>query len=138
MMNYKDTFILVADDCPVEEGVVPAVKEGKSKPIHAIQYELIAKKPYKYTQEDVQFLVYAERNSIAKSDAEAREAFFKKSQPCLRSSALGKRYGWGVHFDSEGKAALVSKATSEYMKFESGNRANVKLIKAMRNKRVLS
>jgi hypothetical protein len=34
-MNYKDTFILTADDCPAEEGVVPTIKEGKTKPIHA-------------------------------------------------------------------------------------------------------
>ena len=57
-MNYKNTFILVADDCPVECGVVPVVKAGKSKPIHVIQYELISEHPYYYTQEDILFMVF--------------------------------------------------------------------------------
>lgn len=50
-MNYIDTFILVADDCPAESGIIPIVKEGKHKPIHAILYELLAHNPYKLTQE---------------------------------------------------------------------------------------
>lgn len=134
-MNYQNTFILVADDCPVNEGVVPIVKEGKSKPIHVIQYLIMSEKPYKYTQEDIIFMVYAERNSISKSDINARDELFKKNHPCLRTSALGKKYGWGLHFDNEGKAALFSKSSSEYQVFEAGNNKKIKLVKAMRSKR---
>ncbi|WP_298711512.1 DUF6157 family protein [Micrococcus sp. 2A] len=36
-----------------------------------------------------------------------REAFFAKSQACLRASPLGKRHGWGLHHDAEGRVALV-------------------------------
>jgi hypothetical protein len=134
-MNYIDTFIMIADDCPTSKGIVPTVKEGKPKPIHTIQYELISENPYKYTQEDILFFVYAERNSISKTDKKSREDFFKKGQPCLRSSALTKKYGWGVHFDNLGKAALYSADSNEYKKFVE-NKANVtKLIKAMRNKK---
>ena len=132
-MNYYETFILVAEDYPAKEGVVPIIKEGITKPIHAIQYDLISQKPYKLTQEDILFMVFAERNSIPKKDTKARMKFFEKNHPCLRSSALPKKYGWGVHFNEEGKAALFSVSSSEYSKFAQGN--DVKLFKAMRNKR---
>ncbi len=29
------------------------------------------------------------------------QTFFSKGQPCLRASDLGKKYGWGIHSDSE-------------------------------------
>ncbi len=49
--------------------------------------------------------------------------------------ALSKKYGWGIHFDSEGKAALYSKDSSDYVSFENQQSVEVKLIKAMRSKR---
>ena len=92
-MNYKNVFITVADDCPTDEGIVPIVKDGKPAPIHAMQYYLITENPYQLTQEDIQFLVYAERNGIAKNDSKQREQFFSKPQACFRSSALSKSTG---------------------------------------------
>jgi hypothetical protein len=62
-MNYVDTFIEVADDCPVQAAHVPALKGGK-KTIPVLQYELIAMHPYQYTQEEVLFETYAEHNQI--------------------------------------------------------------------------
>lgn len=132
-MNYKNTFILVADDCPAEKGIVPIAKEGKAKPMHAIQYDIISRGPYKYTQEDILFMVHAERNHLSRNDAKARKDFFRKSRPCLRSSALGKKYGWGIHFNEEGKAALFSKDSQEYNSFKKDEAVNV--VKAMRNRR---
>ncbi len=134
-MNYYDTFILAADDCPVTKGIIPAVKEGNAKPIHQIQYELMTGAPYQYTQDDILFMVYAERNCISNNDAEIRAEFFEKSHPCLRSSALPKKYGWGLHFNSEGKVALFSKDSSDYKSFENEQNMGLKLVKAMRNKR---
>lgn len=132
-MNYIDTFILVAEDCPAEEGIIPVVKEGKAPPIHAIQYSFISENPYKFTQEDILFKVFAQRNSLSKSDSGAREKFFKKEQPCLRTSALAKKYGWGFHFDNNGKVALFSKDSSQYNLYSENT--DLKLIKALRNKR---
>lgn len=59
-MNYFNTLILIADDCSTHRGIIPTVKDGRPKPIHAIQYDLISGEPYKYTQEDVLFIVYTE------------------------------------------------------------------------------
>ena len=132
-MNYKNVFIAVADDCPEKEGIIPIVKDGKTTPIHAIQYSLITENPYQFTQEDIQFLVYAERKGIEKNDSKQREEFLSKPQACFRSSALAKRYGWGIHFNDDGKAAIYSRSSEEYENLM--NNSDCKIFKAMRNKR---
>src|SRR5215469_8770192 len=93
-MNYFDTFIEVADDCPAQIASVPESKGGE-KTIPVLQYEMIAYHPYQYTQEDVLFETYAENKRIPLANRSMeRQRFFSKGQPCLRSSSLGKRYGW--------------------------------------------
>lgn len=131
--NYYDTFIEVAADCPASTAQVPASKsDGPSIP--ALQYEMIARNPYQYTQEDVLFEVYAKRQSIPRSAwAAEREKFFSKGQACLRSSALGKRYGWGIHCNAEGKVALFAVESKEYRAF--ANNGSLKHLKALRSKR---
>jgi hypothetical protein len=110
--NYVDTFIEVADDCPIDHAVEPPVAEKPS--IAATHYRLISTDPYTRTSDDVVFETYALRAGIAVDDADARAAFFSKGQPCLRSSPLGKRYGWGIHHDAEGRVALVPRESAEY------------------------
>jgi hypothetical protein len=131
--NYYNTFIEVADDCPVTAAEVPQSK-GDSKTVPVLQYEMIAIHPYAYTQDDVLFEVFAERNGIAAEDKPAaRERFFAKDQACLRSSSLGKRYGWGIHNDKDGKVALYAVESDEYKRFV--NDRAIKHLKAMRSKR---
>ena len=90
-MNYYDTFIEVADDCPVATASIPEAK-GDRKTLAVLQYELIANHPYEYTQEDVLFESQAEHKNIPAAARPAeREQFFSKGQACLRASALGKR-----------------------------------------------
>src|SRR5688572_28463013 len=109
--NYQDTFIEVADDCPALKGEIPPMK-GDVRTIATIRFELIKKHPYKYTSDDVLFQVYADRNDLTKAEyKEARKQFFSYRQPCLRASALTKRYGWGVHSDADGKVALYGRET---------------------------
>ena len=47
-MNYQETFITIAPDCPVDHSIVPIAK-GDAKPVHLIQYELLTKHPYTFT-----------------------------------------------------------------------------------------
>jgi len=132
-MNYYGAFIAVAEDCPVTIAQIPIAK-GDAKTIPVLQYELIAHNPYKYTQEDVLFEVYAERNNIPEEQRPAaREKFFSKGQPCLRTSSLGKRYGWGIHHDEQGRVALYAVESDEYQKLLSDK--NLKHVKAMRSSR---
>lgn len=131
--NYQDTFIEVADDCPVQTAQVPPQK-GDEKTIANMQYEILIGHPYEYTSDDVIFTVYAIRNHIPKDALDAeREKFFSKGQACMRCSPLAKRYGWGVHSDASSKIAIYAIESDEYKKLVSDKK--ISHTKAMRSKR---
>jgi hypothetical protein len=135
-LNYLDTFIQVAADSPVTGGVVPAMRDTK-KPAHLIQYELISRNPYSYTQEDILWETYIRHRDVPGNEAtsDQRREFLRKSQPCLRASALPKKYGWGFHFDLEGKVALYAMESEEYRRFIEPAGDGPELLPAMRSKR---
>lgn len=131
--NYVSTFIQVADDCPVTEAEVPRARTDKAT-VASLQYDLLAARPYELTSDDLLFEVHANRQGVADPDREqARNAFFAKSQACLRASPLGKRYGWGLHHDEHGRVALVGLGTEEYARLAKDD--TLKQLKAMRSKR---
>lgn len=131
--NYKNTFIVVADDCPVTEAQVPPIK-GNKQTVANIQFDFLIKHPYHYTSDDVIFEVFAIKNEIIKSNYKgAREDFFSKGQACMRCSPLTKRYGWGVHCNEEQKIALIPFGTKEYN--EHLNDKKLTIVKAMKSKK---
>jgi hypothetical protein len=131
--NYFNTFIEVAEDCPVAVAEVPPQK-GEAKTIANIQFDMVIDNPYQYTSDDIIFHAYAVKNKIGRSSMAAeRDSFFSKGQACLRSSSLGKRYGWGVHSNAEGKIALFAIDSPEYKKLAKDK--NLAHVKAMRSKR---
>ena len=131
--NYFDTFIEVADDCPAVTGQIPPVN-ANAPSVATIQFELISQHPYGFTSDEIIFHVYAIKNDLATSDyAIAKKEFFSKGQACLRSSALVKRYGWGIHADHRGKVALIGLETDDYKKYCSD--ISLKKVKAMRSKK---
>lgn len=133
--NYINTFIEVADDSPALQGETPPQKDEK-RSIASLQFELIRKNPYVYTSDDVLFDIYAEKHELIDSEREeARQTFFSKGQPCLRSSPLPKRYGWGIHYDAEGKMAIYALESKEYKALAADS--SLHHLKAMRSKRVL-
>lgn len=130
-VDYVHTFIAVADDCPVTEGTPPPVKADNPS-VAARTYELLAGVPYRHTSGDVIFTVYADRRGIPEAERErARAEFYAKPQPCLRSSDLGKRYGWGIHADGQGRLALYGVETPEYRELVTSDELTVR--KAMRS-----
>ncbi|HET8884890.1 MAG TPA: DUF6157 family protein [Salinimicrobium sp.] len=129
--NYYNSFIEVAEDCPVSKAEIPKQK-GENKSIPLLQYEMIFVNPYKFTSDDVLFEVHRIRkNRLNNSDE--RNLFFSKPQACFRASTLPKRYGWGVHFNAEGKMALFSMESEAYKKLKEDK--SIKLYTAMRSKR---
>lgn len=131
--NYENTFIAVAEDCPVAVAEVPPVK-GDKKTVANIQFDMVKKNPYKFTSDDIIFGVYAERKDLTEGELEeAREQFFSKGQPCLRASPLTKRYGWGVHNNAEGKIAIYGRGTKEYEQFAKDS--GLKVVKGMKSNR---
>lgn len=129
--NYYNTFIEVAEDCPVKVAAVPIRKVGKPTAA-SIQFEMLSGNPYTYTSDDVLFQVFAVKNGIACKDTpKAREQFFSKGQPCLRASPLTKRYGWGVHCDTEGRVAIFAVESKEYASLAKNK--DLRHLKAMRS-----
>ena len=128
--NYTNAFIEVADDCKTTVGKVPPEKDEKT--IARMHYEMIQAHPYQYTSDEVVFATYAAKNRIAPSNLEPKKAeFFSKGQPCLRSSPLGKSYGWGIHYDSDSKMAIYAQESVEYARLKDDG--TLKHLKAMKS-----
>ncbi len=135
-MNYIDTFICVADDCSAESGEVPEERGGK-KTVAVIHYEMLIDNPYQYTQEDVLFQTHVRHKGISAAELKSkgkkmREEFFAKEQPCLRTSPLARKYGWGFHFDPDGKVAVLAVDSKEYKQL---SKRATKVVKALRTSR---
>jgi hypothetical protein len=130
--NYTGAFIEVADDCKTEVGVIPPEKQEKT--IARIHFEMIHEHPYRYTSDEVVFAAYVAKNRIEPAQLEDKKAeFFSKGQPCLRSSPLGKTYGWGIHYNSESKMAIYARESVEYARM--ANDDALKHLKAMKSAR---
>lgn len=137
-MCYINTLIKVAEDCPVENSEIPVTKKDK-KSAHLIQYELLKNNPYKFGHEDLIFEVFIQQKEIPeetlKKDKEKiRAELFSKGHPCLRASALTKRYGFGAHYNDKGKIAFYPMESKEYKSFL--NDKAVKTLSAMRTKKL--
>ena len=130
--NYYNAFIEVAEDCPVSRAEIPPRKSVAT--VAEIQYEMISKNPYKFTSDEVIFQTYFIRNNLSESEKnEERQKFFSKGQACMRSSALAKRYGFGIHHNEDGKIALFPLESEEYKGFTTLE--SIKKVKAMRSKK---
>lgn len=131
--NYIRTFIEVAEDCPVSAEEIPPLR-GATRSVANLRFDLISERPYGHTSDDVLFQVHAIRQDIIETDLGVeRERLFSKGQPCLRSSPLAKRYGWGVHSDAEGRVALVPVGSNEYQRLATDS--EIRHLKTMRSKR---
>jgi hypothetical protein len=132
-VNYFDTLIEIADDCPASEAQVPQTRGGK-KTKAVVEYELLVEHPYTYSEEDIAFETHAVLYDIPKPIwPTERKRFLRKGHPHFRASSLPKRYGWGIHNDAEGKVALVAVESPEYKQLLDDPRTTK--IKAFRSKR---
>ena len=115
--NYSDTFIAIAEDSTAAQGVPPPEKEDNPS-VASRTWRMIFEQPHVHTSDDVIFSVWADRQGIPESNrAVAREQFFSKGRACLRASDLGKKYGWGIHHDHDGRVAVYGRETDEYREF---------------------
>jgi Family of unknown function (DUF6157) len=130
--NYYDTFIEIAEDCPISMAEIPPQK-GDDKTVANLQFDMIMHNPYKYTSDELIFGIHTLRNGLSNNDDE-RATFFSKGQACLRASPLAKRYAWGVHHNAEGKVAIYPAESEDYQKFVAD--VALKHTKAMRSKRI--
>lgn len=138
MELIRDTFVLVAPDCPASAAIVPRAR-ASGPTVAALQHELLTARPYALTLEDLMLAVHVRREGLTPAAAAARAAEIRaqllgKPYPCMRASPLPKTYGWGVHHDGEGRIALYGVESEEYARFAAGG-PGLRLVTAMRNKR---
>lgn len=132
-VDYVNTFIAVAPDNRAVRGMAPPARgrapvdgladepSDRIPTVASLTYELINGRPYELTSGDVIFTVMALRRGIKDADrAAARAEFYVTPRACLRSSDLGKRYGWGIHADADGRLALYGVESHEYGRLLDG------------------
>ena len=131
-MNYFDTLIEVADDCPTKKAQVPLARGGK-KTKAVVEYEILVKHPYTPKKTSL-FETYAVLHDIPKDIwPKERKKFLSKGHPHLRVSPLTKRYGWGIHNNVAGKIALIAVESSRYKQLlEDPHTTKVKAFRSTR------
>jgi len=136
-MNPIDQFIEIAPDSPTQQAIAPQDKGGK-RTIAAIEYELLSGKPYGYTLEELKFTTHILHKQIPPAELKAhrqqlRDEYFAKPCACMRASPLTKQYGWGAHYDEQGRIAIYAVESREYQRFVKDK--SLKKFSAMRSKR---
>ncbi len=138
-LECRETFITVSADCPATQAVVPQPRGGRET-VASVQHRLLVEEPNRYSQPEILFETYLRRSGLSPEEKALRReelwtAFFSKPMACLRASPLPKTYGWGIHFDAQGKAALVARESKEYARLADAKRSGLKVVAAMRNQR---
>ena len=133
-VDYTDTFITVAPDSPAVSAAQPP-----GETVAALTYRMIAEHPYGMRSSEVIFGVWAIRKGIPAAGQEAAwREFWAKPRACLRSSDLGKRWGWGIHADEAGRVCLYAVDSPRYQELANGADAGGRKITvraAMRGRR---
>jgi hypothetical protein len=105
---YCNTLIKVASDCTVKRGTIPE-SNRKAFTDATVYYEVLSQNRYKLTERE-----------FYKESLEIRlRKKVKHKKYMMKRNILCKKWGWGVHFDCNGKMALVGCETNEYNKLLS-------------------
>jgi hypothetical protein len=136
-MDPVDQFIEIAPDSPTQTAIIPRDKSAK-RSIACIEYELLSSKPYGYTLAELKFATHVLHKQIPSAEVKAHrqplwDEYFAKPYACMRASPLTKLYGWGAHYDENGKIALYAVESEEYRHFVKDK--NMKKFFAMRSKK---
>jgi len=136
VVGYENTFIAVAEDCRATSGEVPSRRTG-APTVAGTQYEMLAAAPGRWTQEDVLLACSPDvrgRGDLGAQELERlREQYFAQPRACLRASPLPKSFGWGLHYDAQGRITLHAVDTPEYERLR-GDRSLTQ-VRAMRSRR---
>lgn len=119
-MDPANQFIEIMPDCPLKQAVVPLKKSARQS-MATIEYELLSKKPYAYTLQELKFASYLRHNKIPSSTLKILrnkllQDFLAKPYACMRASPLTQHYGWGAHYDKDGKIAIYAVGSKDYLR----------------------
>ena len=135
-MSYTSTFIRVADDCLTETAEAPPARTRPS--VAELQHRLLTQRPYELTEEELYVRVHGLRAGLSEQEVEERSEslhaeVLAKPQACLRASPLTKRYGFGAHYDADGRIALHPRGSDGYARLAED--AALTQLAAMRSSR---
>ena len=132
-IKYYNTSIPISEESKIQKGTIPTLKKDE-KSIAYFLYETIFNHPYQYTSNEVLFNAYILKNEIEEADIKKHKIqFFSKKQLDLRGSSLVITYGWGIHFNPQGKIALIGVDADLYAQLL--NDTSIQKIKALKTKR---
>lgn len=135
-MGYTNTFIGVAEDCLARTGEVPRERAGRPT-VATTQYAMLAAAPGRWTQEDVQLASSPDvrgRDDLGEEELERlRQEYFAQPRACLRASPLPKTFGWGLHYDPQGRITLHAIDSPEYARLCADD--TLTQLRAMRSSR---
>jgi len=100
----REELIQASEDTKAVRGEEPP-DDGADKTVARIQFEVLAENPYEFTEHEFYYEVRVVRRK--RTDLKL-ELYNIKLIPLL------KRYGWGIHRNSEGKLALVACESDRY------------------------
>ncbi|WP_433943131.1 DUF6157 family protein [Paenibacillus sp. SN-8-1] len=138
-MSYRNTFIVISTDCPVTTSTVPVSSRAK-KTVYEIEFDLLSNNPYRYTEAELIYEIHIRHKELEEAYVLAHadeiwEDLFRKPHPCLRASQLPKKFGWGIHYNEEGRIAIYGMDTDEYGRFTEPGKGKPTLVPAMRSRR---
>jgi len=116
LVGYANTFIAAAEDCRAATGEIPPERAG-GPTVASTQHAMLAAAPGRWTQEDVLLASSPQVRGHDVSESELsklREEYFTRPRACLRASPLPKTFGWGLHYDADGRITLHAVDSLEY------------------------
>lgn len=126
--GYFDTLIAPSEDCAAV-AKVPAKPES----VAGLQYGMLSD-AYVLTGDELLVAVTGLRREVPRDEWDAlHNELFSKGQPCLRASPLVKTHGWAVHYDAQGRIALVDPTSDRFAALSAD--AGIKQLRGMRSKR---
>lgn len=123
--NYvplTEELIQIADDSPVESSREPHDTDT-NKTVARVYYETLMENPYKYNEHELRYEVFVVRRN---------RPDLKIDRYSIRRIDLVKKYGWGIHRNSDGKLALVACDSERYKQLLADS--SVKKSKASRSR----
>jgi len=99
-----EELILVAEDSPAVESIVPHAKSPKT--VDRIVFEILNEYPYQYSE--IELFIEVHINKRKRPD-------LKIDTYKIKRSPLLQKYGWGIHRNTAGKLALVPVNSEEYI-----------------------
>ncbi len=135
VVGYVNTFIAVAEDCRAATGEIPPERVG-GPTVASTQYAMLAAAPGRWTQEEVLLASSPQVRGHDVSDTvlrRLREEYFTRPRACLRASPLPKSFGWGLHYDADGRITLHAVDSPEYAQLSSD--PSLTQLRAMRSSR---